>query len=101
MIIENCCIGTCMLLSLILLLLNVILRYLFQSSLSWPPEVTTYFLILTIYLGCSAGIKRNAELKVDLVVDLFPRAKGFFDVWLNAVRFIATFMFFGPAFKSS
>ncbi len=92
--IEHYCIGICMLMSLVVLLLNVILRYLFHAALSWPPEVTTYCLILTIFLGSSAGITRNAELKVDLIVELFPRATGFFDVWLNVVRFLACIIFF-------
>jgi len=93
-VLEEYGIGMCMLVSLVILVVNVILRYLFHASLSWPAELSTYLMILLVYLGSSAGIKHDSELKVDFIVDVFPRTGKFFAVWLNIVRLAACVIFF-------
>lgn len=93
-IFEEWGIGICMVVSLVVLVLNVILRYIFHASLSWPAEFSTYLMILLVYLGSSAGIKHDSELKVDFIVDIFPRSGKFFALWLNIIRLGACVIFF-------
>lgn len=51
---------------------NVILRYLFESSLIWGLEVTLALFAWLVLLGMSHAIKINAHLGVDAIINLLP-----------------------------
>lgn len=48
----------------IIIALQVLMRYVFQSSLSWSEEVARYLFIWLIYIGISYGVKKNAHVAV-------------------------------------
>ena len=52
--------------------IQVIARYVFNSSLSWPEEVSVYLLIWMGMLSLSYCIRKNASIKVEMIIDLFP-----------------------------
>ena len=79
------CFTTC----LVVLILGVLTRYVFMSPLSWPDELSTYLFILMTFLGASSSIRSNQELRVDALVERFPRARFGLDLWMHSVRLIA------------
>ena len=72
----------------IIIALQVLMRYVFQASLSWSEEVARYLFIWLIYVGISYGVKKNAHVAVtalDLV--LSDKVKHLMKV-LSAVIFL-------------
>ncbi|MCB2188236.1 MAG: TRAP transporter small permease [Deltaproteobacteria bacterium] len=60
---------------LISLTVNVILRYAFSYPLAWSEELIRELIIITTFIGCSAGIKSGAMITIDAVVQLVPRLR--------------------------
>lgn len=56
----------------VFMIAQVIARYLFNSSLSWPEEVCVYMLIWMGMLSLSYCIRTNTSIKVEMIIDLFP-----------------------------
>jgi len=61
----------------VIIALQVVMRYAFQSSLSWSEEIARYLFIWLIYIGISYGAKKSAHISVT-ATDLFltPRGQG-------------------------
>lgn len=53
--------------------LQVFMRYVMKSSLSWSEEIARYMFIWMVYIGISYGIKRGRHIKIDAAVNLFPK----------------------------
>ena len=58
----------------IILFVQVVMRYVLQSSLSWSEELARYLFVWLIYLGISYGAKIMKHIKIDAAIGLFPRA---------------------------
>ncbi|WP_299911964.1 TRAP transporter small permease [uncultured Paracoccus sp.] len=56
----------------ILTFVNVILRYVFQSSLIWGLELTLALFAWLVLLGISYTVKINAHLGVDALINILP-----------------------------
>ncbi|MCX7779521.1 MAG: TRAP transporter small permease [Negativicutes bacterium] len=55
---------------------NVILRYFFNSGLTWAEEASRYLFIWLIFMGAIVAYKDNAHLGVDTLVNkLSPKGK--------------------------
>lgn len=51
---------------------NVILRYLFNSGITWSEEVSRFLFIWLIFLGAILALKDNEHLGVDSLVKKLP-----------------------------
>lgn len=51
--------------------LQVIMRFIFESSLSWSEELARYCFIWLVYIGISYGVKKQRHIKVDVLLLLF------------------------------
>lgn len=51
---------------------QVVLRYLFDSSLIWSLETTTYCFAWLVLIGMSYGVRTHSHIAVDLVVYRLP-----------------------------
>lgn len=49
---------------------QVVLRYVFDSGLSWAHELTTVFFAFMIFVGISYGVRVGAHIGVDALVRL-------------------------------
>ncbi|MCQ0968979.1 TRAP transporter small permease (plasmid) [Paracoccus sp. TK19116] len=58
----------------ILTFVNVILRYVFQSSIIWSLELTLALFAWLVLLGVSHAVKINAHLGVDALINALPPA---------------------------
>ncbi|QUX92271.1 TRAP transporter small permease [Marinomonas sp. A3A] len=51
---------------------NVILRYLFDSGITWSEEMSRYLFVFMIFLGTTRAMKFNQHLNVDIFIKLMP-----------------------------
>ncbi|WP_417823503.1 TRAP transporter small permease [Thalassospira lucentensis] len=52
---------------------NVVMRYAFNSGLTWALEITEFLFAWLILFGMSYGVKVGSHIGVDALVRLFPR----------------------------
>ena len=53
-------------------ILNVILRYVFNGGLFWVEEVATAAFIWSVFIGSAAAYKLKMHIGIDLITKLFP-----------------------------
>lgn len=51
---------------------QVIMRYVFNNSLSWSEELGKFLFVWISWLGISIGHRRREHIRLTLVVDKFP-----------------------------
>jgi len=56
----------------VLVMLNVILRYFFNMGLFWTEEVATGCFVWSVFLGAAAGYKIKMHVGVDMLVNMCP-----------------------------
>jgi len=56
----------------IIMLLQIVMRYLFNNSLPWTEEFCRYCYIYVMFIGMSFAIKEGSHLRVDALVELLP-----------------------------
>lgn len=56
----------------LLVALGVVLRYIFNYSLYWIPELTSYLFLWYIYLGAILVTEKQSHLKMDYIKDKLP-----------------------------
>ena len=54
---------------------NVIMRYIFNNSLSWSEELARYLFIWFSWMGVSAGLKDGAHLRVEILTSSLIKRK--------------------------
>jgi len=54
---------------------QVIMRYIFSSSISWSEELSRYFFIWFTFLGISFAVKNNSHIRIDIIETTFPKMK--------------------------
>lgn len=57
----------------LLITLQVVMRYVFQNALSWSEELTLWCFIWFIWIGISYAFKERKHVKVSLFQDLLPK----------------------------
>nr|WP_309502774.1 TRAP transporter small permease [uncultured Roseovarius sp.] len=61
--------------------LQVVLRYIFESPVSWSDEIAIYCLIGTVYFGAALAVRERAHIRLMLFVNMLPRP-------LNLIAFL-------------
>lgn len=72
--IEEILCGSFLLTMITLVISNVILRYLFGTSISWSEEVATICFVWCVFLGASATYKHKMDMGIDVLVSKAPPA---------------------------
>ena len=71
---------------------QVLARYALANSLSWSEELTRYMFIWSCFISISYCIKRWISIKVDQVINMFPKkAYVFAQLLLNILLFVLFF----------
>ncbi|QEL09974.1 TRAP transporter small permease [Kushneria phosphatilytica] len=60
---------------------NVVLRYAFDSGLTWSSEVARYLFVWVVFLGSILAVADHSHLGVDILVSRVP-------LWLQKVLFV-------------
>ncbi|MED4206528.1 TRAP transporter small permease [Neobacillus mesonae] len=68
----NVCISLSLASMSIMVFGNVILRYIFNSGITWSEEMSRFLFVWMVFLGAIACLKDNMHLGVDLVVNALP-----------------------------
>ncbi len=68
--------------------LQVFMRYVLASSLSWPEELTRYMFIWFVFLGIGYGIRYDIHIRVNILETFFPKIE-------KTLRIIQDAVFFG------
>lgn len=91
----------------ILVITNVILRYLFNYSIFWAEEVSTICFVWAVFIGASATYKHKMDIGIDLLITKTPEniqriMKVFVDLLLlviNGYIFYMSIIFTSIAMK--
>ena len=59
-------------LGVLLTFINVVLRYVFDMSLTWAAELTNYLFIWSALFGAAYGFKHGAHISVTVLIERFP-----------------------------
>ena len=86
----NCLIALLLALMAVFVFGNVIMRYFFNSSLTWAEEISRFLFIWLIFMGSIVAFKDNEHLGVDTLVNkLSPKGKKILYV-INCVVILIT-----------
>ncbi|MDD2980796.1 MAG: TRAP transporter small permease [Hespellia sp.] len=57
---------------IVMLFVQVVLRYVFKSSVSWISEYALYMFMYFVFLACSGAFLRNDHIQIIAVIDKLP-----------------------------
>jgi len=57
---------------IVLVILNVFLRYFLDTSITWSEEVATICFVWCVFLGASATFKHKMDMGIDVLVKMTP-----------------------------
>lgn len=70
--------------TVLVVIINVILRYLFRSGLFWVEEVATVSFIWSVFIGAAAAYRHKMHIGIDLITGLFPeRVRELISIVIN------------------
>ena len=83
--------------ALISLFANVILRYGFNYTLAWSEELVRIVIIYSTFIGASVAVKQRAMIRIDAIVQIFPRLKSGLTFYSNILMlvFACMMVFYG------
>lgn len=96
-ILNSCTKYLCIFLMVILLILmttEVILRYFFNSSLTWSNDLVMILMAWLTFLGASIAIKEKSHFSIPVLVEKFKEKEFYFNFVVN----IISLTFFGLLF---
>lgn len=66
---------------IVVMVYQVILRYVFSSSNSWSEELTRYLFIFNVMIAAAIAVRRNSHLQIDILINLLsPKMKKIFTI---------------------
>lgn len=75
--------------------LQVIMRYVFNSSLTWPEEFCRYCYVWTAFFSLAYTVRQGNMLRVAVVVDCFPQTiRKVIFILVNVVCLVVFSVFF-------
>ena len=73
------------------MMLQIIMRYLFSSPLSWVEELCRYCFVYSGMISAGYCLRRRVGIRVDLVVNFLPKALQIVVEYLSRVLMIAMY----------
>jgi len=67
---------------------NVVLRYGFNYTLAWSEELVRIVIIYSTFVGASVAVKQRAMIKIDAIVQIFPKLKPGLTLYSNILMLI-------------
>ena len=64
--------STFLIVTTVLVMMNVVLRYFFNMGITWSEEVATGCFVWSVFLGAAAGYKLQIHVGVDMLVNMCP-----------------------------
>ena len=79
--------------AVLLMSVQVILRFGFNAPQAWAEEVDRYLFIWSVYLGATLALMKGTHIRVTFVVDRFGAAGEAVSQWLTRIVGAAAFGF--------
>ena len=95
---EEALLSVFLLTLIVLTSANVILRYIFNSGLTWSDEISKYCLIFSGFTSISYWIRNKSGICVDALVQILPEKV---QKILRILTQVIVFLFFAWMFKGS
>lgn len=89
--------GLMFLIMLVLMIAQVIWRYLLEMPLTWSEEITRYLFIITTYLGASIATSENKHIEInvmDLMIEKIAKnqkTKPYWNLFVYSITALITF----------
>lgn len=81
--------GFFLIITTVLVLINVFLRYFLNMGIIWSEEVATGCFVWSVFLGSAACYKRGKHVGVDMLVKRFsPKVQTRIDLVINIVLLV-------------
>ncbi|MDH8677812.1 TRAP transporter small permease [Fusibacter bizertensis] len=74
--VENTIIVGALLSSVLALMVNIVLRYIFKSGLIWAEEYARFAIVWLTFIGASVVIREGEHLSVGIVMELLKNRKA-------------------------
>lgn len=78
----------------IIMMLQIVMRYAFGSSLPWPEEVSRYLLVVSCYMGSGYMLRQGFLIRMDVIITILPKPVARAIDMLGRVITIAFFGYF-------
>ncbi|KIL51920.1 TRAP transporter small permease [Jeotgalibacillus soli] len=83
-----------------LVFLNVVMRYAFDSGITWSEELARYLFVWVVFLGAVVAMKEKGHLGVDVLVSMVPlKAQKVLYLISNTIIIIVLSLFIDGLFK--
>lgn len=63
----NAVTGIALAVMVLIIFIQVIMRYAFGRSLSWSEELTRYMFVWLLFMGVNLGIRDDLQIKIDIL----------------------------------
>ncbi len=67
----------------IVMFMQVIMRYVFKASLSWSEELSRYLFVWMVFIGMGYGVKKSSHMRIDMLEHFVPRLKKPLEILAN------------------
>jgi C4-dicarboxylate transporter DctQ subunit len=71
--------------SVVLSATGVFFRYVLNDSLGFVEEVAGFLLLLVVTVGIGAAVRRGKHLRVDALIQFFPRTRKYLDIYADVL----------------
>lgn len=61
-----------------LLFMQIIMRYVFQNSLTWSEELARYIFLWQIWVGAGYAVKKNRHIRIEVIKGKLSKKKSFY-----------------------
>lgn len=61
--------------SVVLIFVQVLMRYVFKNSLAWSEELARYLFLYMIWIGAAYAVKREEHLRIEIIKKKIPEDK--------------------------
>ncbi|MCK5836313.1 MAG: TRAP transporter small permease [Desulfobacula sp.] len=85
--------------ALLSLFANVVLRYGFNYTLAWSEELVRIVIIYSTFVGASVAVKQRAMIRIDAVVQIFPKLKSGLTLYTNLLMLAFAWMMIYYGYK--
>ena len=87
--IEKVFLAVTVLIMVIVIIYQVVLRYVFSASNAWSEELARYLFIYDVIIGSAIATRKNSHLQVDFLINLFkPKVKILFTMVATLVGIV-------------
>ncbi len=82
-------------LMVLVVVIQVFMRYVMNNSLSWPEEITRYFFVWFTFIGMSYCISNNSNVKIDMLVNALPKKAQTMVLFIVDIMVMIFFLYLG------